>query len=311
MSKISTKRLLLFVLVIGLMGSVFLLNVEAKTAIQDISVTSNDTHELWVTDFTHFNKPIYVNYTVVTITVRLIWSDANLSQVYAHYSSDLGNWTTIEFNKTDASNARQVYFTGDLGPFDQVGDYYLKINATRISEIATLTYRFSVENVAGIIFVDFSYKVKTQSDFTEYADILINVLGDDIKEGTLYVSSPQQPEGENPFKLELVEGSKTTYKDTIGPINTWGKVIVLTFEAKTNSNVLFNDSSFYIVKSTVYIPEEFWTGKFPAIAVSVVVFGAYFISFFASKRKPPKNFDKDFEKKKASLKKEKRKKKKE
>ncbi|HUT82718.1 MAG TPA: hypothetical protein VMZ29_16100 [Candidatus Bathyarchaeia archaeon] len=301
MRKIAIKQVLLFAFILCLTTNLFLLNAKALSNNTNVTLATQSTQQLKVYDFPQYGKPIYANYTILNITVQLLGSQADLSQVNSYYSVDLINWTRIEFTKILTITDENVLFSGALGPFAYDGEYYLKINASRIVETAKLTFRFTVQPVNGIVFIDFSYRFKTLSDTNQYADVFINVLGLDIKLGSVYVSSDQQVEGENPYKMNLIADSNLTYRTSIGPTNRWNKFFIITFSANTSSNVKFSSNDFYLLKETTnYVPEKFWTGKFPAIVVSVVIFGSMTTAFIMSKRKPPRKFqslDNDLKKK--------------
>ncbi len=291
MRKINQKRLLLFTFILGIITIPFILNVKAQSNIPTNTLSTQATHQLKIYDFPLYGQTIYTNSTILNLTVQLLGPQADLSEVHSYYSLDQVNWVMTEFTKILTITDENVLFSGALGPFAEEGDYYLKINASRIIEQAKLTYRFTVRPVIGIVFLDFSYRFKS-SDTDQYADVYVNVLGSDIKLGSVYVFTDQLVEGEDSVKMNLIAGSNITYRATIGPTNKWDKFFSVTFSAKTSSDEAFNSSYFYLLKeSTNYVPEEFWSGKFPAIVVSAVIFGALTTAFVMSKRKPPTNYD--------------------
>ncbi|MBN1329188.1 MAG: hypothetical protein JXA54_06920 [Candidatus Heimdallarchaeota archaeon] len=306
MRKITRKHWLLFAFVLCLIIPIAPLNTKALNTSINNTFTTHSTQQLKIYDFPQYSKPIYANYTALNITVQLLGTQASLSEVYSYYSYNHLNWTKIKFNKILTIADDNVLFSGALGPFDYDGEYFLKINASRVVETAKLTYRFTVQPVSGIVFVDFSYKFKTLSDTNQYADVFINILGSDIKLGSVYVSSTQQEEGESPFKMNLIADSNITYRASIGPTNRWSKFFSITFSANTSTNAKFNSNEYFLLKETTnYVPEYFWTGKFPAIVVSAIVFCSLAMAFIMSKRKPPRKFDsEDKELKRKSTKKE-------
>jgi hypothetical protein len=253
---------------------------------------SSSTHDLKIYDFSHYNKPIYANYTTVNMTMLFQSPDVDLADISAHYSRNGINWTTIVLTKTESLLNNRAFFSGTLGPFIKSGEYQLKVNASRINtEYASAFYRFDVVKVSGIVFTDISYKVKEQSDQSQHIDLYINVIGDDIKLGSVYVSADQQEEDETPYKLNFQAGSDYTYWTTLGPTNTWQKTIKLTFFANTSTDTKYINSNYIILKETVFIPEKFWSSKFPAIILGAVVMGAFTTIFVMNRRRAPKKFD--------------------
>jgi len=287
------KRFLLFALFIVILGSQLIIKngLSFNEANYHLFETSS-THDLKIYEFTHYNKPIYANYTTANITMLFQSPEVNSSDVSAHYSVNGINWTTIILTKTETLSETRVLFKGTLGPFLKSGEYQLKINATESNtEYDSVFYRFDVLKIRGIIFVDLSYRVKEQSDQSQQIDVSINVLGDDIKIGSVYVSTDQQEEDENPYKLNYVDGSNFTYFATIGPTNTWQKIIRATFFANTSDDIKYVNSNFIILKQTVYVPEKFWTSKFPAIIFGAIVMGAMTTVFIMNRRRGPKKYD--------------------
>lgn len=288
------KKSLLFVIIITILSLQIIIchNGIAHNETTPNLFDTSSLHKLSIYDFTHYNKPIYVNYTLVNITMLFQSPEVNLTDISAHYSVNGINWTTIVLTKTESLLNNRALFGGTLGPFIKSGEYQLKINATRINtEYASAFYRFDVMKIRGIIFIDLSYKVKEQSDQSQHIDVFINVLGDDIKVGSVYLLSDQQEEDEEPYKLNLLAGSNFTYSVTIGPTNTWQKIIGVTFFANTSDNTKYINSNFIILKEYIFIPEKFWTGKFPAILLGAVIIGAMTTVFIMNRRRSPKKFD--------------------
>lgn len=265
-------------------------NVLAQTSTNSDTLESASEHLLTLFDNSHYNRPIYANYTILNLTLLFQSPEINSSShVYVHYSHNMVNWTSLELPKTDHLTRYSAFYVITLGPFLYDCEYFIKFNATQGStELASGYLRILVEKVEGIIFVDFSYRVKTQSDNSQLADISIIVLGADIKLGSVYVASDQQLEGEGPVKMNLDPDTNHTYKATIGPINSWNDFIKLSFNASTSDDTLFTNTNYFIYKEKTNQPEGFWTSKFPAILIGVIVMGAMTTIFVMAKRRPPR-----------------------
>ena len=293
MSQMRLKYQLLSIFFL-LLCSLCLIAIKPSTQqiINKISSENNSTHELTIIDFSHYNKPIYVNYSVLNITVLFKGPEVNLSRVYAHYSPNLINWTTVELTKIKDLRVNQATYYCLIGPLRYAGQHFLKINATRINvELASITTRFIVSNIDGVIFLDFSYKLKTESDNKEYADVFINALGSDIKASSILVTTDQKDDTFKPYKMNLINNTNTTYKAILGPINIWQSLIRLTFMANNSDDSLFTNANYFILKGATVIREDFWRGRFPAIIVSGVVMIAMTIIFIMHRRSPPANYE--------------------
>lgn len=247
---------------------------------------------LQMLDFSHYNRPIYVNYTIVNVTMLFESTDTSSLHLNAFYSVNGINWSIAEFTETGELSESQVIFDGTIGPFNTAGIYYLIINASRgYNLLAEFRSRFTVEAVNGIVFLNFQYNVKTLSDDQSYIDVLIDVLGDDIKLGSVYASAEEQSEDDAPKKLNLKTGTTNSYRGTIGPINDWGKIIHMIFTANTSSDVQFKNSNYHVISEKAKTPEQFWTGKFPAILIGAVVTGAMVTIAIMNQRRAPKSFE--------------------
>ncbi|NHK30770.1 MAG: hypothetical protein FK730_05425 [Asgard group archaeon] len=288
------KQYLLFAIIITIFSLQLIMfqNSAAFSITKSSLYESSSTHDLKIYDFSHYNKPIYANYTTVNITMLFQSPEIDLADISAHYSSNGINWTTIALTKTESLLDNRAFFIGTLGPFIKSGEYQLKVNASRINtEYASAFYRFNVVKIRGILFIDLSYKVKEQSDQSQHIDLYINVIGDDIKLGSVYVSTDQQEDVETSYKMNFQAESDHTYWATLGPTNTWQKTIKLTFFANTSDNTKYINSNFIILKDTVFVPEKFWTSKFPAILLGAVVMGVFTTIFIMNRRRGPKKFD--------------------
>ena len=198
MTKRTKISALLFAISIVLFAFCSYSNVIAKQSNQSQILEVTSDHILTLFDNSHYNRPIYANHSIVNLTLLFQSPEINSSShVYIHLSYNMINWTTLELQKRQHLTSYSAFYDVSLGPFLYEGEYYITFNATQgSSELANGYLRINVEKAVGIVFVDFSYRIKIQDNITQYADLYINVLGDDIKLGSVYVASDQQPEGD-------------------------------------------------------------------------------------------------------------------
>ncbi|MCF2142827.1 MAG: hypothetical protein K9W42_03930 [Candidatus Heimdallarchaeota archaeon] len=255
------------------------------------TVATATDHSLQLLEFSHYDRVIYANYSVISFSVLFEGPEVNISTVYAHYSLEQQNWASISLTRSRTVSEYQAIFSGQIGPFAQAGEYYLKINATRFSvEHASLYLQFEVVKAVGIVFVDFSFDIHLDTENNQYADLQITVLGEDVLSESVYVVPTLPNKVVNKTKLYLLEGTNYTYVGKISPINTWLDKTPLTFLANTSSGIQYKSSTFFLLKGLVSIPESFWRSKFPAILISSILILSMSTIFIMARRKPPKTF---------------------
>ena len=292
---IKSKRIIISILFIILTLSTSCINFGNNFARSEefdkSEVITSQEDQLIIYEFSPSTDRIYVNYTKIEITTRFESPDANSSKVRAYFSADLINWNITNLENKKALSETLVYYSGEIGPFPIIGEYYLKINATRgISELASVKLKFNVEAVNGIIFVDFEYLIKTPfNNGSQYSDILISVLGDNLNFSTVAVVTDKQPD--KIIKMQLVNNSINRFNATLGPINSWSEKIKLTFRANSTAGIYYKNDRFYFKKDPIITPENFWKSNFPAIIVVTVIFGSMSGYILWSRRKPPKDYD--------------------
>jgi len=269
----------------------------------------NSEHKLKISEYSHYNLPVYVNYTVVNIEVEFESDDVDAAKLELHYSHNGINWTSramiYDHEVSNNCSAFQVNF----GPFLYASDYLVKINASKDSSLlATVITRIIVDNVTGIVFTDFAYNLTALNNGTQFINVQIGVLGSDLDNNTIMSVFNQPEDKETKVKMQLISGSTNKYNVSIGPVDEWGESVEIIFEANTTEGANFISASFLIEKSPPIYPEDFWRQKFPAIIVGVFVVIAMGIIFIIARRKPPKTADFEKEIKKSSRKKGKQKK---
>jgi hypothetical protein len=255
---------------------------ESTLASQSYKPLKNDfltqvDYQLSIFAFSHDQKPIYANYTKITYRFLLEGSGANLSQVTLSYSQDQSSWSAvIIFNKSAWDNNDTAYFKGTIGPFAEVGYYYLKVNATLGGEDITALYtRIEVEPITGLKFTNFQYRFKTFSDGKTYFDVFIDILGDNLAPLTVNVLVDKQDDNYPPERMNPVVNTSFTFRATnIGPTNSWDGTIFLTFQANTTSGEYYNNTDYFITISESFPPENFLTSQLPALLVSLFSIGS-------------------------------------
>ncbi len=295
MSKKLKSRIVFFTVFISIFSLVFIPIFSAVSQIQEIPTypQTSASHHLIMFDYSHYYKPIYVNYSVVDISLLLLGPQANVStHVYVHYSQNLMDWITTEFLDLTSISSTSAMFDGSIGPFNETGEYYLIMNATRglSTELARSYFRINVVSVQGLLFVDLAYDVRVLETNDQYADIYINVLGD-VKNNTIEAFFDQQEEDEDPYLLTPYQGSKYKYNVTIGPINRWDNFVQIIFTANTTSGTMYENSDYFFYKEYARPKEDFWRSKFPAIIIGGGVVIAVSVIFILSRTGPPKTFD--------------------
>ncbi|NHJ49128.1 MAG: hypothetical protein FK733_15175 [Asgard group archaeon] len=291
MNNKKVKQFLLFAIIVSLFSISVFRNIEGITQSEIPSIETTTEDGLIIYDFTNYNDHIYVNYTEVNLVILFESLSIETTEIHAHYSADGLVWTSVVLVKFDTLVGNKALFNATIGPFTKVGEYQLKVNATESGvEVDTAYYRFDVEEIVGIVFLNLSYNVKEQDDTKQYIDIEIDVLGNDIKLGSMYVIADQEEHSE-PDKLNKKTGSSHTYWALLGPTNSWEETVRLTFTANTTSDVQYNNSNFIILKGNSYVPESFWRGKFPAILLGSVFVICMTIVVIMNQRKAPRQFD--------------------
>ncbi|MHA1501716.1 MAG: hypothetical protein ACTSSB_07690 [Candidatus Heimdallarchaeota archaeon] len=260
--------------------------------------TNNETtyepaadHQLVIFDYSHQYKPIYENYSEVEYTFQFLSANADSAKLRVYYTQDFINWTVVEFTDKEKLTDNNYLYKGSLGPFDTIGTYYLKINTTEgIIQYDVVYTSLNVIPISGLLFVDFDYTIKEQSDGNQYVDFYISVIGADLDISKVKLTTDQHAEGDDLVKMNPINESVVHYKATVGPINDWPEIVHITFTANTTLDVVYSSNDFYILKDSVSVPEDFLTSKLPAILVSAIVFISISIMFIQSKRRPPKKF---------------------
>lgn len=284
-------------------------NVEAITEDSQLSIESTE-HKLRLIELSHFNKPIYINYSEIDVLVRLESPEVDLADVHLHYSQDLINWSTVELTKTEELTDNSSLYGTTFGPFQNVGNYYVLINATRgISQLLdTLNFIITVEDVTEVMFVDFAYKITELENGSQILNAQISVLGENINSNTVEIIF-DQPEETNTSKImEAISGSNYRYNITIYQIEEWQELVKVTFKANTTTGTQYINDDYYFTKAKPRFPENFLTSRLPAILAGLGAVAAMATIFILAKRKPPKKFDFDDEEIKGKKKKKKQKK---
>jgi hypothetical protein len=289
------SRIVFFALGISILSLVIIPISNAVAQQQDIPSYPETSagHLLLMYDYSHYYKPIYVNYSVLDISLLLLGPQANVStHVYVHYSQNQVDWITTEFTDLTSISEISAKFQGTVGPFNTTGEYFIIMNATRgaSTELARTYYRINVIAVQGLLFVDFSYKIRVLNTSEQFADLFINVLGD-VKNTTVEASFDQQEDGEEPYLLTPYLGSSHRYNLSIGPINRWDNFIQITFTANTTTSTMYENSNYFFYKDYARIKEDFWRSKFPAIMIGGGLIIAVSVIFVLSRRGPPRSFD--------------------
>ena len=250
-------------------------------------------HQLLIFDFSHQYKPIYENYSKVEFTFQFISSEADNARLHVYFTKDFINWTVVEFTEKEKLSDNNYLFKGSLGTFATEGTYYLEVNATEVFiQYDALYTKLEVIPVTGLIFVDFEYLVKEQTDSKQYIDFFVSVIGDDLNISKVRLTTDQHTEDDELIVMNASNESVVRFLATVGPTTDWAEIVHITFIANTTTDVVYISNDFYILIEPVSAPEDFLRSKLPAILVSVIVMGSIFTIFIMAKRKPPRKFDK-------------------
>ena len=288
--KVSLKKLFAILVLVSI--SIFFVSaVQAKSSpIINNTITTDAAHQLVLLENSHQDKPIYENYSVISLSFQFLSEEADSADLFVHITTDFINWVTVEFTDKEELAENNYLFKGTIGPFENAGTYYLKANASEgiffYDEVFT---QFEVEAVSGVVFLDFDYTLETQDDETMDIEIFISVIGNNLNYTKVSLTTDQHSADDELIKLNYMGNSE--YNITIEAIESWPAVVHLTFIANTTIDVMYTSTDFYILKDTPVEPEDFLTSKLPAILVGAVVFIAISIIFIMAKRKPPRSFE--------------------
>ena len=132
------------------------------TANEDITTNypfiykQSDTHKMKIYDFSHYNRPIYPNYTIVSLEVEFESEQLTLADLEASYTHNLINWTTVEMIELRELTDNSSIFAANLGPFKYSGSYVLNVTAIRgnieliiIISNFSLNFDFNIESCNG------------------------------------------------------------------------------------------------------------------------------------------------------------------
>jgi hypothetical protein len=229
----------------------------------------------------------------VNITFELTGGLSNAASVYVNASIDKTHWETFELTTLVKTDTYKTHFSGTIGPFNESGFYYLKAYAKFHTTILAESYlRLEVEEIVGIIFVGYESKTKMFSDEKQYLEVSIAVLGDNLNEKTVRVTYEEQPEDQEPGKMQLVDGTENVFTDNLGPLPTGIEMVHIRFSANTTDGKQYRSSIYFSFIEEQKAPEGFWLSTFPVIMVSVLVLGMLYLSFFMSKVGPKNDFEK-------------------
>ncbi|MBD3189112.1 MAG: hypothetical protein GF308_00630 [Candidatus Heimdallarchaeota archaeon] len=246
---------------------------------QSLKATGEDC-QLVIKDFSHNNRPIYANFSRISFTFEFKANFSNYAQVSLSYSRDRVNWTKITCNKGEQSSENATLFNCELGPFEQVGIYYLRISAEMGgTTYATIYTRIIVEQVAGIVFTDFEYAPSPFNWSNPYLYVYVKIFGEKLNPFSVTVSYAEK----NQTKMNLFDETTHTYRGTLGPFSGEREIVYLNFTANTTNDVLYYNANYFVTLGSPDYQEDFWRVRFPAIIVVVVVMGAISTIFIMSK----------------------------
>lgn len=250
------------------------------------------THQLLIFDYSHEHKPVYENYSKVEFTFQFLSEKADSTKLHVYYTQDFINWTVVEFTEKEELATNNYLIKGSLGPFETAGTYTLIVNATEVFIEYDVVYTtIEVVPITGLMFVDFDYRVKDQTDGNQFVDFYISVIGDDLDIAKVKLTTDQHTEEDALVKMNPRNESTVLFLATVGPINAWPELVHVTFFANTTTDAVYNSTDFYILKEPPIAKEDFLRSKLPAILVGVVVMGSISTLFIMSKRRPPKKFE--------------------
>ncbi len=253
-------------------------------------ITAVGDHKLTLIEYSHYNRPIYPNYTQVNFAVVLDGEEHAISKIELHYSQNKINWTTILFTETKNLSANSTLFDVSIGPFIESGMYSVKINATRGSlEHATIFFFMHVEEINGLVFLDFDHQIVELENKTKLVNLQVSVLGNNLINDSVRVIVNQIDY--NSTTMELIDGSTNRYNATMGSIMHWNEYVHVTFIGNTVLGTEYNNTNFLFHKGPPRFEEPFLTSVLPAILVSLLVLGSISTIFIMAKRRVPKKFD--------------------
>lgn len=253
-------------------------------------INADGDHKLTLLEYSHYNKPIYQHYTQVDLAVVLEGDEHEMSDVKIHYSQDRSNWTTKTFIQIKTLSENSTLFEVSIGSFAESGMYSVKINATRGSiEHATIFFNMQVEEISGLVFLNFDHQIVELENKTELVNLQVSVLGSNLINDSVRIVVDQIDY--NTTTMELIDGSTNRYNATMGSIMHWEEYVHVTFIGNTTLGKEYNNSNFLFHKGPPKFEEPFLTSLLPAIIVGVLAFGSMAGIFIMAKRRAPKNFD--------------------
>lgn len=253
-------------------------------------INAEGNHKLTLFEYSHFNRPIYPNYTKVDLAVVLEGDENDISDIELYYSQNRINWTTKTFTQIKTLSENATLFEVSIGPFVESGMYSIKINATRGSlEHATIFFTMYVEEITGLVFLDFDHQLVELENETELVNLQVSVIGNHLINDSVRVVVDQIDY--NSTTMELIDGSTNRYNATMGSIMHWESYVHVTFIGSTTLGKEYNNSNFLFHKDPPRFDEPFLTSLLPAILVGVLAFGSMSAIFVMAKRRAPKKFD--------------------
>lgn len=253
-------------------------------------INTDGDHKLTLLEYSHFNRPIYPNYTQVNLAVVLEGEEYDISDIDIHYSQDRINWTTIAFTQIKTLSENSSLFEVTIGPFSESDMYFIKINATRGSlEHATIFFSIQVEEITGLVFLDFDHQIVELENKTSLVNLQVSVLGNNLINDSVRVVVDQIDY--NSTTMKLINGSTNRYNATMGSIMHWEEYVHVTFIGSTTLGIDYNNSNFLFHKAYPKFEEPFLTSLLPAIVVGLLVVASMSTIFIMAKRRAPKKFD--------------------
>ena len=253
-------------------------------------ISATEDHKLTLLEYSHYNQPIYPNYTTVDFAVAFEGDEFDMADVSIHYTNNAINWTSKEFTRIKQLSPNSTLFEVTIGPFLQPGDYTVKINATRGSvEHSTINFIMPVEEIKGLVFLDFDHQIIKLDNKTDLVNIQITVLGNGLLNDSVQILVDQTEN--NLTDMVLIEGFENRFNATMGSINHWEQYVHITFSANTTMGKIFNNTNYLFKKDIPRFEEPFLTSLLPAILVAVLAFGSMTTIFIMAKRRAPKKFD--------------------
>ncbi|MFW9921824.1 MAG: hypothetical protein ACFFDW_00860 [Candidatus Thorarchaeota archaeon] len=268
------------------------INTLEGKSISNLVVEETSEHEIRLMEFSHYNKPIYANYSIPNLTVRFESAEVDIADLELFYTNNFVNWTSVSLVETIVLSSNSSLFEGSMGPFSTSGNYFVEVNATRGSVLlASLNFIINVEAITGLVFVDFDHQIIQYENGSQSINIQINVLGNELNISTVQVIANQPEESFTKIQMYKVNGTNNLYNASYGSIDEWIQIVKLTFTANTTAGINYTNTNFQFVKSLPIYPENFWRNKFPGIIAGFVAVGAMAGIFILSRVKPPRKFD--------------------